>query len=101
MAGGIHPPLSIIESWPTPNFIDPITRGSSLVVLCTVLGTCSIFFVSARLWARSVIQHNNRVDDYFMIAAILPALGLVVGICLGMSLLLLRKVSGTLTLRSF
>ncbi len=100
MVGGIHPPLSIIESWPTPNYIDPITRDSSLVVLCTVLGTFSIFFVSARLWVRFVLQHDRGVDDYFMIAAVLPTLGLVIGICLGMPLLL-RRASVPLILRSF
>ena len=68
MPGGTHPPLSVIGSWPnhSPNFE---RRGWGIPIVVMVLFSISIAVVSARLWARLVIQRNSGIDDLFIVAA--------------------------------
>lgn len=70
MPGGIHPPLSVIESWPTPNYENPVTRPGTVLILAAVFGPLSLLFLGARIWARVLIQHNAGIDDWLMVAAI-------------------------------
>jgi len=70
MPGGIHPPLSVIASWPHPNYVDPVTRGNGALVLCTFFGVIVAMAFGARLWARFVILRNAGIDDWLMIAAL-------------------------------
>lgn len=61
--GGPSPPLSVILSWPPPNYVDPISQGSALTIIniiSIVLGVC---VVSARIYARIVITKAPGVDD--------------------------------------
>lgn len=69
MPGGIHPPLSVIASWPTPNYVDPERRGWSVVVMCAVLWGLAMVILMMRLWARLVLQHNAGLDDLFIVLA--------------------------------
>jgi hypothetical protein len=74
MPGGIHPPLSVILSWPTPNYIDPITRPNITTVLACVFGPVTILLIFARLWVRIRLQQNAALDDWLMIAASVGAI---------------------------
>ena len=69
MAGGTHPPPEVIASWPTPNYVDPTTKGYGLVILCSVLGFFSIATVSLRLWTRASITKNFGADDWVILLA--------------------------------
>ena len=69
MVGGIHPPLEVTANWPTPNYVNPETRGHGAVILCAILSSFSIFTVALRLWTRAKVTNNFGVDDWFMIAA--------------------------------
>ncbi|KAF2101379.1 hypothetical protein NA57DRAFT_35108, partial [Rhizodiscina lignyota] len=80
MPGGIHPPLAVIESWPTPNYVDPHTRGWSLVILMCVLYAIALLAVVARLWARLGILHNAGADDAIIVAAMVPATAMTITI---------------------
>lgn len=70
MPGGIHPPLEVILSWPRPNYIDPIKRPKTVLVVACVFGPLTIALLLARLWVRIRIQRNAGVDDWLMVAAI-------------------------------
>jgi hypothetical protein len=63
MPGGFHPPLSVILSWPPPNYTDPIGKGPQLLVVTIIFGILSVFFVVARLWSRIKVQKNAGLDD--------------------------------------
>jgi Na+/phosphate symporter len=78
MPGGSHPPLSVILSWPTPNYVDPVTRGWGDVILCVVLYALALFTVVARLWARLIIKHNAGLDDVMIVIAMVQVTGLLV-----------------------
>ncbi|KAF2404042.1 hypothetical protein EJ06DRAFT_505542 [Trichodelitschia bisporula] len=81
MPGGLYPPLDLIFSW-TPNYVNPETRGWSLVILvCVLLGLVYIV-VGLRLYARFILTKNSGLDDYFIIFNLVPLTGLAVALCL-------------------
>lgn len=67
MGGGVHPPLSVVLTWPTPNYVDPVTRGWEVPIMCMVLFGIAFIVVLARLWARLVLQQNAGLDDLFIV----------------------------------
>lgn len=66
MPGGLHPPISVIETW-RPNFVNPETRGWGIVVLVTLLLALTYIVVLLRLWARFVLAKNAGIDDALII----------------------------------
>jgi hypothetical protein len=82
-SSGLLPPLSVIIQWPTPNYEDPVTRSKAVLITSVVLGTIMVAVVGARMWARAVIQRNAGLDDWIMVAAMIPTIGLTVTTCLG------------------
>ena len=84
MPGGIHPPLGVITSWPAPNHINPETHGPGLLVICCVFGPLAFLTVGARLYARFFLQKSGGLDDWLIAVALLPMLGLLVVIGIGM-----------------
>jgi hypothetical protein len=70
------PPLSVILSWPTPNYVDPETRGQSLLVVNIILLALCFVAVAARLWARLVILHAPGLDDLLITIAMVHLIDL-------------------------
>ena len=70
MPGGLHPPLSVIESWPPPNYLNPVTRGHGLSILCIILFIITPSIVGARLWARIIILRKPGLDDVLICFAL-------------------------------
>ncbi|KKZ61516.1 hypothetical protein EMCG_00595 [[Emmonsia] crescens] len=70
MPGGFHPPLSVIKSWPKPNYIDPPAKGHELVAISLSLGILATVAVVARIWVRVKIQKNPGLDDLFLVLSI-------------------------------
>ena len=66
MAGGLHPPISVILTW-SPNYIDPERRNWLVVILATVLLVLCYIVVSLRIWARFFIAKNAGIDDALII----------------------------------
>lgn len=69
MPGGIHPPLSVIATWPTPNYVNPQRRDWGVVIMCAILWGAAMVILMMRLWARLVLQHNAGLDDLFIVLA--------------------------------
>jgi hypothetical protein len=59
-------PLALL-SWPTPNYVDPVTRGPALNVICGVFFTLATVAVYSRLYARIFIRKWFGWDDLFVI----------------------------------
>ncbi|PYI00513.1 hypothetical protein BO78DRAFT_289142, partial [Aspergillus sclerotiicarbonarius CBS 121057] len=83
MPGGLHPPLSVIESWPAPNTTDPESHSHAAAILAAIFGGIAVVTVSLRLWARCVIQRQGGLDDIFVALALIPTIGLNIGVPLG------------------
>lgn len=63
-------PLSVILSWPKPNYIDPIRRGPALVIVNSLLLPLAMIVVGLRLYTRLVICHSAGLDDLFIALAV-------------------------------
>lgn len=74
MPGGLHPPLSVMESWPARNTINPETHGAASIVLPVIFGSIAVTAVILRLWARCVIQRQGKLDDIFIALALVRQL---------------------------
>jgi hypothetical protein len=69
MAGGLHPPLDVISSWPKPNYINPATKGRELLVVAIIFCVLAILVVSLRLWTRLCLQGHAGLDDLLITLA--------------------------------
>ena len=63
------PPLEVLYSWPDPNYVDPVTRGSALLVVNCVFVSVAVLFVGARLYTRLWVKNWFGLDDVFIILA--------------------------------
>jgi hypothetical protein len=79
------PPISVILDWPPANYTNPPTRSNAIIVTACILGPLTLLIVSARLWARFIIQRNAGLDDYLIALALIPIAGLTASICLATS----------------
>jgi hypothetical protein len=61
--------LSIIASWPQPNYIDPITRGWDFLAANLILLGFVVLVVSLRIYTRLFISRYFGLDDVLMCAA--------------------------------
>lgn len=59
----MHPTKEVIESWPNPNFVDPLTRGSALTVVNIVFIILVFVVVGLRYYTRLKITHSFGQDD--------------------------------------
>lgn len=64
----------MIESWPKPNYVDPVTQGPALVYVCIVFSALSLAVVTARIYSRIFITKAPGADD--ILVAIASALGI-------------------------
>jgi hypothetical protein len=63
-------PLSVILSWPIPNYVDPVTRDSrGYFALCTIFLSLATVAVSARFYARIIVRRWVGLDDVFVAIA--------------------------------
>ncbi|KAH7391517.1 integral membrane protein [Cadophora sp. MPI-SDFR-AT-0126] len=73
-----QPPLSVILTWPEPNYIDPETRGYSNVVLNIIFYAILLSFVGLRIWTRRCLNNAFGHDDTFILLALVPTTGFFV-----------------------
>lgn len=60
-------PVSVIASWPTPNYVNPETRDSSLLIVNSILLILASIVFFLRLYTRIFIKRWFGWDDSFMI----------------------------------
>lgn len=85
MPGGVRPPASAIAAWPDPNYINPETHGNGGFIALVILSPLTLITVLARVYARAVVQRKAGVDDWLMLASLVPTAGVAIGIGLGTS----------------
>lgn len=84
-SGGLHPPESVILSWPRPNYTHPEERGwEAPIVLLVFLGITTIVYV-ARMWARLAVSKNAGADDILISISMLPLFGLTISVILAIT----------------
>ena len=73
------PPPEVLATWPKPNYVDPITRGPSLMIVELTLLPIAMIVVFLRLWVRISWLKKSWYDDYLMIVAMIFSIGMQVG----------------------
>ncbi|KAN0120355.1 hypothetical protein V8E51_002563 [Hyaloscypha variabilis] len=64
--------IQTVESWPAPNYIDPETRGNSILIINSILYTLVVGVVGLRIFTRTCISRSFGADDAFILVAMVP-----------------------------
>lgn len=67
------PSPEIIASWPVPNYVDSETRGNGVLIVNTVLFTIALSVIVIRIYTRLRISKSFGLDDWLILAAMLPS----------------------------
>jgi len=68
MHGSITP--EVLATWPTPNYVDPVTRGSALYIVNGIWLFLATVAVTLRLYTRIWIRNWFGLDDAFILLAL-------------------------------
>ncbi|KAJ5165344.1 uncharacterized protein N7500_007174, partial [Penicillium coprophilum] len=71
------PPADIVNSWPTPNYINPPTRGHGVLVVNIVCFAFTFLVVSLRLYTRLWITCSAGIDDLLIVIGLVFAIAMV------------------------
>ncbi len=66
----MHPTAEIIASWPAPNYVNPITRGSALTVVNIIFIILVCIVVALRYYTRLRITKSFGLDDWVIGASV-------------------------------
>jgi len=64
------PPLSVLASWPTPNYVDPETKGPALLLCNSIMFSIASAIVAVRIYTRVRISKCFGADDVFILLAL-------------------------------
>lgn len=70
------PPLSIILSWPAPNYTNPQTRGDALLIVMIIFSILVFLAVTGRLYTRIFVKKWFGWDDAMIVLAFIFAISL-------------------------
>lgn len=59
-------PLSVIFSWPAPNYVNPPTKGGGVDALAGTLGVFMLITVGLRYYVRLRVKRWFGFDDAFI-----------------------------------
>jgi hypothetical protein len=62
-------PLSVLLTFPQPNYVDPKTQGMSLVLVNAIMAGLVLFAVLLRMYTRIWLKRWVGADDYAIILA--------------------------------
>ncbi|KAJ5262970.1 hypothetical protein N7524_008275 [Penicillium chrysogenum] len=72
------PPAAIVNSWPTPNYIDPPTRGHGVLIVNIVCFSLALIVVSLRLYTRLRVTCSAGIDDVLIVIGLIFAIAMAV-----------------------
>ncbi|GLI79413.1 hypothetical protein PoHVEF18_007746 [Penicillium ochrochloron] len=71
------PPLAVMATWPTPNYVDPPTRGHGVLIVNVVCISLAFLVVILRLYTRLRITCSAGVDDVLIVIGLAFAIAMV------------------------
>ncbi|KAI1637769.1 hypothetical protein F4809DRAFT_603289 [Biscogniauxia mediterranea] len=80
------PPVGVMLTWPTPNYVDPVTRGPALIIIQLIVCPVALICLALRLWVRMSRLKRCWWDDWLMIAAAVCCCGVTVSVILATQL---------------
>ncbi|CZR65357.1 related to L-fucose permease [Phialocephala subalpina] len=66
------PSFAVLESWPTPNYTDPATRGPENIIITLIFYPLVCLIVGIRIYTRLRISKSFGPDDWLILAALFP-----------------------------
>ncbi|KAJ5562839.1 hypothetical protein N7461_001600 [Penicillium sp. DV-2018c] len=72
------PPEAITATWPTPNYINPPTRGHGVVIVNVICMSLALLVVSLRLYTRLRITCSAGIDDVLIVIGLIFAIAMAV-----------------------
>ncbi|KAH6989350.1 hypothetical protein BKA56DRAFT_253062 [Ilyonectria sp. MPI-CAGE-AT-0026] len=81
-----NPPPSVTASWPTANYVNPVSRGPALLIVELTIGSIAIVTLLARLYVRIFKVNKSGLDDWLMLAAMIFGIGVTVCVILSAQL---------------
>jgi hypothetical protein len=72
------PSPDVMASWPSPNFVNPITQGPALNVIAIFFLLLAYLFVGLRIYVRAYLLRSFGADDWLMVICLVPALALAI-----------------------
>ncbi|CEJ60543.1 Putative Integral membrane protein [Penicillium brasilianum] len=72
------PSLAVMATWPTPNYVDPPTRGHGALIVNVVCISLAFLVVMLRLYTRLRITCSAGVDDVLIVIGLAFAIAMVV-----------------------
>lgn len=64
------PPLSVIVSWPAPNYEDPVTHGPAILIVNIIFIVLVLVAFVGRFYSRLVIKKWLGIDDGMCVLAL-------------------------------
>lgn len=78
-----NPPISVIASWPTPNYDDPEDRGPTLIIVEVIIIFLALFTLLGRIYVRVHTLKKSSWDDWLMVGAAICCIGVTIDVILG------------------
>ncbi|KAI0128949.1 integral membrane protein [Xylariales sp. AK1849] len=66
-------PLSVLASWPKPNYVNPETRGPAAEIVGIILVSLVTIIIVLRLYTRQFISKGFGLDDILIFVSYVPA----------------------------
>lgn len=70
-------PAAVMASWPTPNYVDPVTRGHGVLIVNIVCISLAFVVTILRLYTRLRITSTAGIDDILIIIGLVFAIAMV------------------------
>ncbi|PQE16809.1 integral membrane protein [Rutstroemia sp. NJR-2017a BBW] len=81
------PPPEVIASWPAPNYINPERHGNAVIIVDAVFFPLALLILLIRIYTRLRISKSFGLDDWLIVAAMLPSTGFAVAALLAETVL--------------
>ncbi|KAL2193963.1 hypothetical protein P885DRAFT_71762 [Corynascus similis CBS 632.67] len=63
------PPPEIVASWPPPNYINPVSRGPTLLIVEFITLSIALLCLGMRMYVRLHIMRKSGWDDWLMVGS--------------------------------
>ncbi|KIW17983.1 hypothetical protein PV08_02269 [Exophiala spinifera] len=70
MTISLHLPPEVLATWPTPNYINPPTRGPGLEVVSILFSIVGLAVVATRIYSRLLITRAPGWDDFLIVVGL-------------------------------
>jgi hypothetical protein len=73
------PPLEVLQSYPAPNYVDPVEHAPATSIVNLVFYPLICFLIALRIFTRLRISKSFGADDYLIILALVSIISFRVG----------------------